>query len=71
MSRSPALIYVAVGALIAEVIVWAVLLPWAHYRYATGISLGLGMWKAVVLLALAGGAQGLGTFAVRRALSGR
>ena len=71
MARHSALIYAAVGALIAEAVVWGVLLPWAHYRYTTGVSLGIGLWKPVVLLAAIGGALGLVTFAIRRAVSGR
>ena len=71
MARSSALFYVVAGALVAEVVVWGVLVPWAHYRYATGVSVGLRMWKAVALLALAGGALGFVTFAVKRVVSGR
>ena len=71
MAQKSALIYVAVDALIAKAVVWGVLLPWARYRYTAGASFGAGLLKPVVLLAIIGGAQGLATFAARRAVSGR
>lgn len=71
MVRNTALIYVALSALIVEAIVWGVLLPWAHYRYSTGVSFGVGMWKPIVLLALAGGLAGLIAFVVRHSVRGR
>jgi hypothetical protein len=68
MARLSALIYATVGAIIAEAVVWAVVLPWAHYRYTTGIVVGLSLWKPILIIALVGGGIGLAVFAAKRAL---
>lgn len=69
MRLSRAIVYMIVGILAAEVLVWCVLLPWAHYQYTTGIATHH-LWKPVLLLAIIGAALGLGVLAARSALKG-
>lgn len=70
MRLSHSLVYVVVGILVAEALVWCALLPWLHHRYTTGLATNQ-LWKPVIVLAVVGAALGLAAFATRSVFKSR